>query len=220
MTPPVVELDGVAFAYPGHDGAGPVVVVEAFSLRLDEGEFLCLAGRSGSGKTTLLHIAAGLLAPAAGAVRWREEDVAGLPEPEAAARRRSLFGIVLQGGGLIETLTAEENVALPGLPAGTPRGGARARAVEALERVGLERRGAHFPSQLSGGEQQRVGVARALYAEPAVLIADEPTANLDRASADRIVELLASLHVDGQTLLVASHDERLIGAAERVVRLR
>jgi ABC-type lipoprotein export system ATPase subunit len=215
----LVELDGVGFAYPGRDGTAPLVVVDHFRLRVQEGEFVCLAGRSGSGKTTLLHLASGLLAPGRGAVRWRGEDVAGLPEREAAARRRELFGIVLQGGGLVETLTAEENVALPGPPSGTPRGSARARASGALDRVGLAGRGGHLPSQLSGGEQQRVGIARALYADPAMLVADEPTANLDRVSADQVIELLASLHTAGQTLLVATHDEHLIAAAERVVRL-
>lgn len=138
----------------------------------------------------------------------------------AAARRRELVGIVLQGGGLIETLTVTENVLLPGTQRARTTVGPRDRAGGLLEQVGLIGLGERFPSQLSGGEQQRVGVARALFAEPLMLLADEPTANLDRKTADEIIELFGDLHRAGQTVLVATHDEHLIRAAGRVIRLR
>jgi predicted ABC-type transport system involved in lysophospholipase L1 biosynthesis ATPase subunit len=216
--PPLLELSAITFCYPARDGGPPLTVLEDLSLRAEAGRLLCVAGRSGSGKSTLLAVAAGLLLPAAGSVRWAGEPIAGLSESARARRRRGFIGFVFQNAGLLPALTAAENVALPGLPAGDQPDG-RARAREVLEAVGLEGRARHFPAQLSGGEQQRVGIARALYAAPPLLIVDEPTANLDRASADAIIALLAGLAGPERGLLVASHDERLIGRADAVFRL-
>ncbi len=215
---PLLALSGVSKLYPSRDGSGSIRVFEGIDLEVRAGELVCVAGRSGSGKTTLLHIAAALVAPTSGVVRWRGVDPAGLRDAERSALRRETLGIVFQDAGLIGTLTAAENVALPGLPAGLGSD-ARRRARELLELVGVEGRAHHFPSQLSGGEQQRVGIARALFADPPVLIVDEPTANLDRRTADTIIDLLASIRAAGRGLLVASHDAHLVARADRVVAL-
>ncbi len=214
----LLVLSGVSKVYPSRDGSAPIRVFEGIDLELRAGELVCVAGRSGSGKTTLLHIAAALIVPTSGVVRWRRVDPAELGDAERSALRREMLGIVFQEAGLIGTLTAAENVALPGLPAGLGRD-ARRRARELLELVGVAGRANHFPSQLSGGERQRVGIARALFADPPVLIVDEPTANLDRRTADAIIELLASIRAAGRGLLVASHDAHLIARADRVVAL-
>lgn len=213
-----LELAAVTVRYGGHDGVAAVTVFEELELVVGAGEFVCLAGRSGSGKTTLLHVAAGLLDPSAGEVRWDGDAIGRLSDAARAKRRRTGLGIVFQSGGLIGSLTAAENVALPGLPA-TAQTTGQERAREVLAEVGLEARRGHFPSQLSAGEQQRVALARALFADPPTLLVDEPTANLDRASATVVIDLLAQLHRSGRTVVVASHDEALISRATRVVRL-
>jgi len=214
----LVALSGVSKVYPSRDGSAPIRVFEGIDLELRAGELVCVAGRSGSGKTTLLHIAAALISPTSGVVRWRGVDPAELGDAERSALRREMLGIVFQDAGLIGALTAAENVALPGLPAGLGQD-ARRRARELLELVGVAGRANHFPSQLSGGEQQRVGIARALFADPPVLIVDEPTSNLDRRTADAIIQLLTSIRTAGRGLLVASHDAHLIARADRVVPL-
>ena len=213
---PLLELDEIVVRYPSRGGGGEVTALAATTLSLADGAFVCVAGRSGSGKTSLLHVAAGLLVPSGGDVRWRGDSIVRLSEGERARRRLELVGFVFQSSGLIGSLTAAENVALPGRPRGRDR---RARALELLAEVGLADRADHFPSQLSGGEQQRVGLARALYADPAALLFDEPTANLDRATADAIIELMVELNRAGRSILVASHDDHLIGRAETVIRL-
>jgi ABC-type lipoprotein export system ATPase subunit len=216
--PALVELEQIEFRYPGRDGGAAIVVLDGISLAVRPRALVCVAGRSGSGKSTLLMVAAGLLLPSAGRVRWQGERVEGASEAVRARRRRSLIGFVFQNAGLIASLTAAENVALPGPPEGRS-GDGRTRSVAVLERVGLTGRDRHFPSQLSGGEQQRVAVARALYAEPPLLIVDEPTANLDRATADTIIDLLADLALPERGLLVATHDQRLIERADVVLYL-
>lgn len=215
---PLLVLEGIAMRYPGRDGSGPLSVLDGIDLELRPGELLCVAGRSGSGKTTLLNIAAGLLRPSAGSVWWQGRDLAGLDEDRLAQLRGESIGIVFQSSGLIPSLTAAENVALPGMPRGVKADGRR-RARELLEQLGIAGRERHFPAQLSGGEQQRVAVARALYADPAALLVDEPTANLDRATADQVIELLVGLRSAGRGLLVASHDTSVVERADRAVRL-
>lgn len=215
---PILELVSVALRYRSPSGAHRVTVFEDLNLSLARGEFVVVAGRSGSGKTSLLLVAAGLLPPSAGEVRWAGQSVVGVSEAERARLRSRLFGFVFQGGGLIASLTAAENVALPRVPTATPKAKA-ARVHDALDAVELSDRARHFPSQLSGGEQQRVGLARALISDPASLIVDEPTASLDRGSADHIIDLLCDLNEQGRGLLVATHDVRLIERAGRVVRL-
>lgn len=210
----VLELRGIAIGY--HPSGRPaIVVVQNLSVTVDRGEFVVLAGRSGSGKTSLLNVAAGLLRPTQGEVVWSGQLV---QTPAAFARlRRESIGIVVQGGGLISTLTALENVELA--LDGTTRRQTRDRARDLLETLGIDGRRDNFPGQLSGGEQQRAAIARALIREPTALLIDEPTANLDRASADGVIGILTGLRTDGRSLLVASHDPRLIERADRVVRL-
>lgn len=216
---PVVEMVAISVSYQGPGSQERLRVLDRVSLAARPGEFVVVAGRSGSGKTTLLHAAAGLLRVADGEVRWQGTPLDDLTSDEVATRRRSLIGIVLQSGGLLDQLTAAENVALPRVPDGV-RTDARRRALDLLALVGLAGRARHYPAQLSGGERQRVALARALFADPEILIADEPTANLDRATADRLIDLMAELNADGRTMLVASHDPNLIARADHLIELR
>lgn len=213
----LVELRSVAMTYPGRDHGEPVLVLRGIDLNVAAGELVVVAGRSGSGKTTLLNIAAGLLRPTAGAVSWSGADIGAL-NPDAVARLRgSSIGIVFQNAALIETLNAAENVALAAVPAGLR--GSRERAMELLAQFGVAARARHYPAHLSGGEQQRVAIARALFADPPLLIVDEPTANLDRRTADGVIDILGELAKQGRGLLVASHDRHAMDIATRVLEL-
>ena len=188
------------------------------SFSVSPGEFVAVVGPSGSGKTTLLGLMAGLDRPSRGAVALDGTDLASLSEDGRARLRRERIGFVFQAFQLIPTLTASENVRVP-LELGG-RDGAAARADELLERVGLGGRGHHYPAQLSGGEQQRVAVARAFVHSPSILFADEPTGNLDAATGHRIVELLTELNRElGTTLILVTHDPELASQAGRVIRL-
>ncbi|HWP62492.1 MAG TPA: ABC transporter ATP-binding protein [Candidatus Binatia bacterium] len=218
MADRLLSLVAVTKVYPSRDGQTPIRVLEGVDLELRAGELVCVAGRSGAGKTTLLNIAAGLVMPTSGVVLWGDVELDALGDAERSRLRRERLGLVFQDAGLIDRLTAAENVALPGLPAGLGRD-ARRRARELLEIVGVSNRANHFPSQLSGGERQRVGIARALFRDPPALLVDEPTANVDRATADAIIDLLVSLRAAGKGLLVASHDPHLIARADRVLAL-
>jgi ABC-type lipoprotein export system ATPase subunit len=212
MAAPVIELRDVTIR---HDRAGapPLVVVEGYRLALQPGHLHCLAGRSGSGKTSILRVAAGLDRPAEGEVLWRGESLAALGDDAVTARRAEHIGYLDQGGVLLDGLTAFENVLLPAVPSGRSRALAE-RADTLLQRLGVAERAGHRPAQLSVGERHRVALARALVLEPAVLLVDEPTASLDRRSADEVIELLAGLAASGVAVLVAAHDERLIAAAD------
>jgi ABC-type lipoprotein export system ATPase subunit len=212
MAAPVIELRDVAIRY-DRAGATPLVVVAGYRLALEPGRMHCLAGRSGSGKTSILRVAAGLDVPAEGEVLWRGESLAGLSDDAVTRRRGSLIGYLDQGGVLLEGLSALENVLLPAVPSGRSRE-LSDRAAALLERLGVAQRAAHRPAQLSVGERHRVALARALLLEPAVLLVDEPTASLDRDSADEVIEVLTTLASEGIAVLVAAHDERLIAAAD------
>ena len=200
------ELIGVGKAFV----RGPLVVnaLQDVSLSIDEGEFVALEGPSGSGKTTLLQLLGALDRPSSGRVLFEGRDLAQLPDGELAELRLRSFGFVFQQFNLIPTLTALQNVEIAG-------GGA-----ELLARVGLEHRARHLPSQLSGGEQQRVAIARALANEPEVVLADEPTGNLDTTTGEEIMEVLGGLWVDGLSLVLITHDPAVAGTAPRVVKLR
>jgi putative ABC transport system ATP-binding protein len=213
---PVIALRGVGHSYPASTGTDRIVVLYDVYVELHPRELVCVAGRSGSGKTTLLSIAAFLLSPDRGAVSWRGMDPGQLDDAERSAMRRRTVGFVFQDAGLIGSLTAEENVAVAGARESSQQ---RARARELLEMVGVDGRASNFPAQLSGGERQRVGIARALYLDPIALLIDEPTANLDRTTADEIIDLLVDLRNSGHGLLVASHDARLAERADRIVTL-
>ncbi|PYM30611.1 MAG: ABC transporter [Candidatus Rokuibacteriota bacterium] len=200
-------------------GGRTLSVLDGVSLDVDAGEAVAVAGPSGSGKSTLLGLVAGLDAPTSGTIVVAGVEVTRLGEAALARFRREMLGYVFQSYHLIPTLTAAENVAVPFDLAGTA--GATARTADLLASVGLGDRGHHYPVQLSGGEQQRVAVARAMALDPPLLLADEPTGNLDSATGGAIIDLLFALNRDrGTTLLLVTHDEALAERADRVVSLR
>jgi len=200
-------------------GGAPVDVLTKIDLDVPDGQFLAVAGPSGSGKSTLLGLIAGLDQPTAGSVMVAGVDLTQLAEDELARFRRDTLGYVFQSYHLIPTLTAIENVAVPLWLGGERDVLARAHAL--LGEVGLADRGQHYPVQLSGGEQQRVAVARAVARRPRLLLADEPTGNLDSATGKQIIELLVSLNRNrASTLVLVTHDAALAAHADRVVTLR
>jgi putative ABC transport system ATP-binding protein len=199
--------------------AGEVNILRGLRLSVPRGERLGVVGPSGSGKSTMMMIAAGLERPSGGTVRIAGRDLAALDEDGLALFRRDAIGIVFQSFHLVPTMTALENVAVPLEFAG--RADAFARAREGLGAVGLGHRIAHYPGQLSGGEQQRVALARAVATEPGLLLADEPTGNLDRATGAAVIDLLFQMQARlGATLLLITHDPDLTARCDRVVRMR
>lgn len=194
-------------------GQGPAVFA-GLNLMVRSSEVVALTGRSGSGKSTALAVAMGLHAPSVGKVSWKGDDLYLQNEEARADLRRGSFGIVLQDGGLLHGLTALENVIVPVLGR-RPSKDERDRARSALEVVGMKDRADHDPSELSGGQIQRVAFARALFAEPEILVIDEPTASLDRRSADNIIDLMMEVARDGRGVLVASHDPEVGEIATR-----
>ena len=200
-------------------GGSTVDVLQNVSLDVPHGQFLAVAGPSGSGKSTLLGLVAGLDRPTAGDIVVDGVEITRLPEDELARFRRDTIGYVFQSYHLIPTLTALENVAVPLELAGEPDAAARARVL--LDDVGLGARAHHYPVQMSGGEQQRVAVARAVCRQPRLLLADEPTGNLDSATGKQIIELLVSLNRTlRSTLVLVTHDTALATHADRIVTLR
>jgi putative ABC transport system ATP-binding protein len=198
--------------------AGPVNILRGISLTIGAGETVALLGPSGSGKSTLMMVAAGLERPSAGRVTVAGRDLASLDEDGLARLRRRHIGIVFQAFHLIPTMTALENVAIPLELAGDRDAFAAAEA--ALDRVGLGPRLAHYPAQLSGGEQQRVAIARAFVAAPQLLLADEPTGNLDGATGELVIDCLFAEHArQGTSLLLITHDPRLAERCERQLHL-
>ena len=190
-------------------------------LEIGRGEFIALAGPSGSGKSTVLNLIGGLDRPTSGRVWFNGTELASSDEPTLTQHRRRNVGFVFQSFNLLPRLTAEENVALPLMFSGVPEKQRLARARSLLQRVGLEARLAHRPTQLSGGEQQRVAIARALVGRPALLLADEPTGNLDTHTGAEIMALLCELNQEqGLTLLVVTHDPEVAAFADRTIRLR
>jgi len=198
-----------------------IIALAGIDLEVANGEFLAIQGPTGQGKTTLLTLLGGLDRPSSGEVRFEGRDIAAMSEGHLAGLRASAFGFVFQSFNLIPTLTAQENVEAALVPLGVARSLRRRRAVDALGELGLGERLSHLPSELSGGQQQRVAIARALVKEPKVLLADEPTGNLDEQTRDEIVELLASLWKDrGLTLVVVTHDSVVARRALRVAVIR
>jgi putative ABC transport system ATP-binding protein len=198
--------------------AGTLEILDAIDLEIGTRESVAVVGVSGSGKSTLLGLLAGLDTPSEGDVWLAGQRLNDLDEDGRARVRGELVGFVFQSFQLLDGLTALENVMLPLELAG--EADARSHAADLLERVGLAERLAHYPKQLSGGEQQRVAIARAFVTEPAILFADEPTGNLDRHTGERIIDLLFTLNRDkGTTLVLVTHDEQLAGRCERSVRL-
>ena len=199
-------------------GGGEITVLKDISFSLESGGFLAILGPSGSGKTTLLGLLAGLDQPSAGSVYLDGEELGALDEDARARVRGEKIGFVFQAFQLIPTLTAQENIQVPLELRGDASAAARAR--ELLDRVGLDGRGHHYPAQLSGGEQQRVALARGFSSRPKVLFADEPTGNLDAATGATIIDLMVELNRDlGTTLVLVTHDLDLAGRAHRIIRL-
>ncbi|HEC63025.1 MAG TPA: ABC transporter ATP-binding protein [Candidatus Acetothermia bacterium] len=215
---PLVTLAGVTKVY--RLGQVEVPALRGVDLSLEEGDSLALMGPSGSGKSTLLHIMGLLDRPTAGQVLWQGEDTSRLRPGRLAELRGRAIGFVFQTFNLIPTLSAQDNVELPLLFRGVKRKERRGRAQELLEQVGLGQRRGHRPAQLSGGERQRVAIARALAADPQLILADEPTGNLDSVSGREILELLAGLNEAGKTLVLVTHDPEAAGIARRVLRMR
>ena len=202
------------------EGESERVVLREVDLSVAAGEIVVLLGRSGSGKSTLLNLVSGIDRPTSGTVRVEGVDVAALSETARTRLRRRRIGFIFQFYNLIPTLTVEENLRLPLELNGVDGADGRARALDLLAEVGLRDRASSFPDRLSGGEQQRVAVARALVHEPALVLADEPTGNLDAESARQVLALLAGLaRREGKTVIAASHSEEVAALADRVLTL-
>ncbi len=198
----------------------PVHAVRGLSLDVEEGEWVAIVGPSGCGKSTLLNLLGAIDRPTAGVIEIRGQDVARMRDAEATRFRLTGVGFVFQRFYLMPTLTAAENIELPMSEAKVPRAAREARARELLAYVGLGARADHRPFQLSGGEQQRVAIARALANRPALLLADEPTGELDARTGTETIALFDRLNGDGMTIVTVTHDEELAGAARRVVHMR
>ena len=202
-------------------GAAPVTALRGVSLTLEPGDFVALMGPSGCGKSTLLHLCGAMDRPTAGRLAIEGHDLTTLDDDALTRLRRDRIGFVFQFFNLLPTLTLGDNIALPCLLAGLPVSEAEARAADLASRVGITDRLTHYPQQVSGGEAQRAAIARALVHRPALVIADEPTGNLDSANGATVLELLAGLNRDlGATILLATHAEDIARTAHRTVRLR
>ncbi len=200
-------------------GEARVAAVRGIDLAIQRGDFVAITGPSGCGKSTLLHLLGAIDVPSRGRVLIEGRDTATLSDRDATAFRLRRIGFVFQRFYLMPMLSAQENVELPLAEAGLAPAARRARAAELLGYVGLGDRRSHRPTQLSGGEQQRVAIARALANAPALILADEPTGELDVATGERLLDLFAQLHADGTTLVFVTHDARVADSASRVIRL-
>ena len=219
MSEPIIELRRLSKRF--RQGDQEVRALDEVTLEVARGSFVSVMGPSGSGKSTLLHLIGGLDRPAGGEIAIAGRLLSGMSDDEVTIFRRRHIGFVFQFFNLLPTLSAEENVALPLLLDGARGAEARARARAMLERVALGERRTHRPDQLSGGEMQRVAIARALVIEPLVLLADEPTGNLDSRSAEDILGLVQRSHDEaGQTVILVTHDERAAAHGDRLVTLR
>ena len=213
-----LQLESVRRTF--RQGNGDVVALDDVCLTVDEGAFVVVLGPSGSGKTTLLHVIAGLLPPTSGRIAIAGHDLTKMRDRDRARFRRRRLGIVFQSFNLLPALTAEENVALPLLLDGEPRAAVARRVGDMLERVGLAGRRDHLPDDLSGGECQRVALARALVAVPTLVLADEPTGNLDDHNGRMVLDLLRDAQQSlGRTVILATHDPRALSYATEVVQL-
>jgi putative ABC transport system ATP-binding protein len=216
--PATIELENIQKIY--QTGDVPVYALRGVSLRVEPGEFVAITGASGSGKSTLMNILGCLDRPTAGVYRFEGRDISTLSRADQAHLRSRKLGFVFQGFNLLKRQTAVENVELPLLYAGVAPGERRARALEMLNLVGLGHRVHHLPTQLSGGQQQRVAIARALVNRPQILLADEPTGNLDSHTGTEILTEFQQLNEQGQTIILVTHDPTIANWARRLVTVR
>jgi putative ABC transport system ATP-binding protein len=215
---PVVELDGIRKTY--RSGSLEFEALRGIDIRIDQGEYVAVIGPSGSGKSTLMNILGCLDNPTDGSYLLGGEDVSTMSEAQLAHVRNRRIGFVFQQFNLLTSLPAWRNVELPLIYAGVHRAERRDRAVTALERVGLGDRVENRPGELSGGQQQRVAVARALVTEPDIILADEPTGNLDSASTEAVLGLIDELHASGRTIVLITHEHEVAARAERNLVIR
>ena len=218
--PSVITLQGITRTYFKPDGDVLVEALKGVDLTISKGEYVAIMGASGSGKSTMMNIIGALDRPTSGSCLIEGDNIAELADEELSQVRGRSIGFVFQAFNLISTLTITENVEVPLFYQAIPGHTRHERAIEMLERVGLEDRLAHRPRELSGGQQQRVAIARALVAKPALLLADEPTGNLDSRTGHDILELLDELHNEGLTIVMVTHDDSIADRCERVIRLR
>ena len=209
----VISCENLSKVY--QDGSNQVEVLKGVDLALQQGEMLAIVGSSGSGKSTLLHILGTLDTASSGSAKIKNQEVAKLSRTEQAAFRNQNLGFIYQFHHLLMEFSAVENVAMPLLIKGLSAKEAKAQALDMLEKVGLGHRSSHKPSALSGGERQRVAIARALVTKPALVLADEPTGNLDSENASAVMELLDVLHAEGATICMVTHDPRSAERADR-----
>ena len=200
-------------------GENEVRALDGISIQIDEGEFVAIIGQSGSGKSTLMNMLGCLDVPTSGLYHLNGTDVSTMRDNELSYIRNKEIGFIFQGFNLIQSLTAIENVELPLIYRGMDKKTRRQLAVEALERVGLASRMTHKPNEMSGGQQQRVAIARAIAARPPVILADEPTGNLDSGSSREILAILKEMYQDGRTVILITHDGGIAAQARRVIRL-
>jgi putative ABC transport system ATP-binding protein len=214
---PIIRLEGVEKVY--DSGENAVHALRGVHLDVEPGEYMAIMGPSGSGKSTLMHIVGCLDVPSDGEYYLAGTPVSGMSSRELARIRNQRIGFVFQSFNLLPRATTLRNVELPMLYAGVKRRERKARALEALERVGLAQRGKHLPSQLSGGQRQRVAVARALVNSPSILLADEPTGNLDSKTGQDLLRLFDELHAQGHTVILVTHDTNVASRARRVIQI-
>jgi putative ABC transport system ATP-binding protein len=214
----MIELSNIRKTY--RQGGNEIHALDGIDLRVAPGEFVAIMGPSGSGKSTLLNVLGALDRPDTGRYRLAQDEISALDDDAASDVRNRRIGFVFQSFHLLPRLTVLENVLLPQRYARHADAGAAERAVALLERIGLGQRVGHLPGQLSGGQLQRAAIARALLNQPALLLADEPTGNLDSRSAADVLELLRELHAGGQTLVLVTHDPAIAAGAQRTIHLR
>jgi len=214
----LIEVDHISKVYAG--GGGEIRALDGVSLKVAQGEFLAIVGRSGSGKSTLMNMLGCLDTPTDGAYYLEGQNVAHLPEERLSKIRNREIGFVFQGFNLIPDMNALENVELPLRYRGMKKEERKKLSAEALARVGLKGRLTHRPAQMSGGQQQRVAIARAIAASPPIILADEPTGNLDSKSGGEVMQILKKLNGEGRTVVLITHDDRIAAMADRIVRLQ
>jgi putative ABC transport system ATP-binding protein len=214
----LIEIHDICKIY--NPGENEVRALDHIDLKINRGEFVAIIGQSGSGKSTLMNMLGCLDVPSSGTYILNGSDVSHLSDDELSDIRNKEIGFIFQGFNLVQNLTAKENVELPLIYRGVSKKERERLSVTALEKVGLAHRMEHRPSQMSGGQQQRVAIARAIAQAPPVILADEPTGNLDSASSEEIINILKELHQDNRTVILITHDNDIAAQAKRVIRIK